>query len=44
MLSEATGTFYEKVLAITGAKAQLTFVNRGQGWVMRKVGNSGLAS
>lgn len=35
--SEATGAFYEKVLAISEPKARLNFVNRGQGWVVRKL-------
>jgi nitronate monooxygenase len=35
--SEATGAFYEKVLAISDAKARLAFVNRGQGWVVKKL-------
>ena len=35
--SQATGAFYEKVLAITDAKARLAFVNRGQGWVVKKL-------
>jgi len=35
--SDATGAFYEKVLAITDMKARLAFVNRGQGWVVRKL-------
>ena len=35
--SEATGAFYEKVLAITDEKARLAFVNRGQGWVVKKL-------
>jgi hypothetical protein len=35
--SQATGAFYEKVLAITDEKARLNFVNRGQGWVVKKL-------
>ncbi|MGH7973840.1 MAG: DUF6306 domain-containing protein [Limisphaerales bacterium] len=35
--SDATGAFYEKVLAIADAKARLAFVNRGQGWVVKKL-------
>lgn len=35
--SDITGAFYEKVLAIADAKARLTFVNRGQGWVVKKL-------
>ena len=35
--SEKTGAFYEKVLAIPGENARLAFVNRGQGWVVKKL-------
>ncbi|MGH6829049.1 MAG: DUF6306 domain-containing protein [Rhizomicrobium sp.] len=35
--SAKTGAFYEKVLAIPGEGARLAFVNRGQGWVVRKL-------
>ncbi len=35
--SGATGAFYEKVLAIADEKARLAFVNRGQGWVVKKL-------
>src|SRR6185437_9619523 len=35
--SRATGAFYEKVLAIGEPKARLSFVNRGQGWVVKKL-------
>jgi hypothetical protein len=35
--SQATGAFYEKVLAIPDAKARLAFVNRGQSWVVKKL-------
>lgn len=35
--SEATGAFCEKVLAIPEEKARLAFVNRGQGWVVKKL-------
>lgn len=35
--SGATGAFYEKVLAITEPKSRLSFVNRGQGWVVKKL-------
>lgn len=35
--SDATGAFYEKVLAIAEPKARLAFVNRGQGWVVKKL-------
>src|SRR5579863_2646717 len=35
--SSATGAFYAKVLAIGDEKARLAFVNRGQGWVVKKL-------
>jgi len=35
--SQATGSFYEKVLAIADPKARLSFVNRGQSWVVKKL-------
>ncbi|HUO02977.1 MAG TPA: DUF6306 domain-containing protein [Rhizomicrobium sp.] len=35
--SDTTGAFYEKVLAIAEPKARLAFVNRGQGWVVKKL-------
>jgi hypothetical protein len=35
--SEKTGAFYEKVLAIGQEKDRLAFVNRGQGWVVKKL-------
>lgn len=35
--SDKTGAFYEKVLAIADEKARLAFVNRGQGWVVKKL-------
>jgi len=35
--SQATGAFYEKVLAIPEERARLAFVNRGQGWVVKKL-------
>ena len=35
--STDTGGFYEKALAIEGFEARLAFLNRGQGWVVRKL-------
>jgi nitronate monooxygenase len=35
--SAATGDFYEKVLALGEDEARLALVNRGQGWVVRKL-------
>jgi hypothetical protein len=35
--SKATGAFYEKCLAIEGFAERLAFLNRGQGWVARKL-------
>ena len=35
--SRNTGTFYEKVMAINEIPARLAFLNRGQGWVVRKL-------
>lgn len=35
--SQVTGAFYEKVLAIGEPKARLALVNRGQGWVVKKL-------
>jgi nitronate monooxygenase len=35
--SDKTGTFYEKVIAIPDDKARLALVNRGQGWVVKKL-------
>src|SRR3546814_2941487 len=34
--STKVGDFYEKAMAIDGVEARLAFVNRGQGWVVRK--------
>ena len=31
------GDFYDKAMAIEGVEARLAFVNRGQGWVVRKL-------
>ncbi len=35
--SDRTGDFYGKCLAIADADERLTFLNRGQGWVVRKI-------
>jgi nitronate monooxygenase len=35
--SEATGAFYDKVMALTDDKERLALVNRGQDWVVRKL-------
>jgi nitronate monooxygenase len=35
--SDAVGSFYEAAMAIDGAEARLAFVNRGQGWVAKKL-------
>jgi hypothetical protein len=35
--SHATGAFVEKALAVEGDGARLAFLNRGQGWVVRKL-------
>jgi len=35
--SEATGAFYGKALAIGEWRARLDFLNRGQGWVARRI-------
>jgi nitronate monooxygenase len=35
--SEQVGDFYEKAMAIEGFEARVAFVNRGQGWVVRKL-------
>lgn len=35
--SEATGTFYEKAIAIADLSVRFKFLNRGQGWVVRKL-------
>ena len=34
--SETVGDFYERAMAIEGFEARRAFVNRGQGWVVRK--------
>jgi 5,10-methenyltetrahydrofolate synthetase len=38
--SAATGEFLGKALAIEGRLARLRFLNRGQGWVARKIGEA----
>jgi len=35
--SEATGAFYDKVIALDGDTERLALVNRGQDWVVRKL-------
>lgn len=35
--SPKTGAFYDKAMAITDLSARLAFLNRGQGWVVRKL-------
>ncbi|HWA63834.1 MAG TPA: nitronate monooxygenase [Caulobacteraceae bacterium] len=35
--SQSVGSFYEKAMAIEHVEARLAFVNRGQGWVVRKL-------
>lgn len=35
--SGATGGFFEKARAVDGAEERLAFLNRGQGWVARKL-------
>jgi len=35
--SKKTGAFYDKAMAITDISARLAFLNRGQGWVVRKL-------
>ena len=35
--SRNTGAFYEKAMAIADVPARLAFLNRGQGWVVRKL-------
>jgi nitronate monooxygenase len=35
--SDATGDFVGKALAVEGKSARLAFLNRGQGWVARKI-------
>lgn len=35
--SERVGAFYEKAMAIAGIAERAAFINRGQGWVVRKL-------
>lgn len=35
--SRATGAFYDKILALDGEAARLDLLDRGQGWVVRKL-------
>jgi hypothetical protein len=35
--SKKTGAFFEKAMAITDVSSRLAFLNRGQGWVVRKL-------
>jgi hypothetical protein len=35
--STKVGDFYDKVMAIDGFEARLAFLNRGQGWVVRRL-------
>ncbi|HEX7913061.1 MAG TPA: DUF6306 domain-containing protein [Paraburkholderia sp.] len=35
--SRRTGAFYEKAMAITDLPQRMAFLNRGQGWVVRKL-------
>ena len=35
--SAATGAFYDKLLAIEDTRQRLDFLDRGQGWVVRKL-------
>lgn len=35
--SAATGAFHEKAMAIADLPARLAFLNRGQGWVVRRL-------
>ena len=35
--STATGAFYDKLLAIEDTRQRLDFLDRGQGWVVRKL-------
>lgn len=38
--SAATGDFLGRALAVEGQAARLQFLNRGQGWVVRKIGEA----
>jgi hypothetical protein len=35
--SRAVGGFYDKAMAVEGLEARIAFVNRGQGWVVRRL-------
>ena len=35
--STKTGAFYEKAIAISDLNERLIFINRGQGWVVRRL-------
>jgi nitronate monooxygenase len=37
MPSPATGRFYGKLMAIAGLTKRVAFLNRGQGWVVRRL-------
>lgn len=36
--SQTVGTFYESAMEIEGVEARFAFVNRGQAWVVRRLG------
>ena len=38
--SRSVGTFFDKALAIEGDRARLEFLNRGQAWVARRIGEA----
>jgi nitronate monooxygenase len=38
--SPETGAFYGKAMAVTGLRERIAFLNRGQGWVVRKLRES----
>jgi Domain of unknown function (DUF6306) len=35
--SPATGAFYDKLMAVSGLSNRIAFLNRGQGWVVRRL-------
>jgi hypothetical protein len=35
--SPATGAFYGKLMAVSGTSEKIAFLNRGQGWVVRRL-------
>ncbi len=35
--SSTTGSFYEKAIAITDIQERISFINRGQAWVVRRL-------